>query len=267
MGVTAEDEALDALRNSKTLDLLRWAAPVAFAATDQLYDEDAGHDQMVIGVLNFTHLRDLLDRATANGRFKIGEGLDGLGADAMKRGISPDAFKAMPRVEDGAIVRRDYKRSPGWAAEGYRVLLQSYPFGKVEQINWGQRSDAKRKVASQQYVGAEALFTDEDFDLESVQGIPDDDEFEGITLIAAHAFNPISKQFELYVGQSKNPEHKDDSCWHWKKRILSGGTPIGGGGLDVPPVLPGDAASTEVDDVNVRIKGRRQGEGSGAANG
>lgn len=264
--MTARDDALQALRISKTLDLLSWAAPVAFAATDQLYDEDAGHDQMVIGVLNFTHLRDLLDRATSNGRFKVGEGLEGLGADALKRGISPGAFKAMPVVADGAIVRSDYNGSPGWAAEGYRVLLQSYPFGQVDQIKWGQRSDAKRRVASQQYVGAAALFTDEDFGLESIQGIPDDDEFDGITLVAAHAFNPITKQFELHVGQSKNSLHKNDSCWHWKKRILSGGTPFEGTGLSTPPALPGDAASTDVDDVTVRIK-RQQGEGSGATHG
>ncbi|WP_291053967.1 hypothetical protein [Herbiconiux sp.] len=265
--MTAEDEALAALQASALLDVLKWGAPVSFEATDQLYDEDQGHDQGVVGYLNFKHLQDLIDRATSNGRFKLGEGLDSLGGDVLKRGITPQAFNAMPHLAAGVVVRRDYKQSPGWAVEGYRVLLQSYPFGKVDDIKWVQRSDAKRRVADQLFVGDNTLFSDEEFGLESIPGIPDDDDFSGVTLIAAHAFNPTTKQFELYIGQSKNPEHVDDSCWHWKKLLLSGGTPTGGTGLPVAPTMPSGGASTDVEDVPVRIKRTGAGEGSGAANG
>ena len=261
-----EDEALANLNQAGLLDVLSWAAPVAFAATDQMFDEDAGHDQMVIGVLNFKHLRDLVDRATSNGRFAVAEGLEGLGADVLERGIAPDAFRSMPQLVSSAIDRKDYRQSPGWAAGGIRVLLQSYPFGKIDEINWTQRSNAKRKVASQLFVGDKALFTDDDFDLYSIPGIPDDDDFEGVTLVAAHAFNPTTKQYELYIGQSKNPERSEDSCWHWRQLVLAGGTPLGGGSRSVPPVLPGDAASTEVDDIVVRIKKPGVAEGTGAAN-
>ena len=111
------------------------------------------------------------------------------------------------------------------------------------------------------------LFDDADFGLESIPGIPDDDEFVGVTLVAAHAFNPITKQFEVYVGQSKNPVHPEDSCWHWRQLLLSGGTPMAGTGVRVPPALPGDSASTNVDDVVVRMKKPLAGEGAGAANG
>ena len=171
----------------------------------------------------------------------------------------------MPPLAPGAVARKDYKQSPGWAAEETRVLLQSFPFGKVDQITWAQRSDAKRKVASQLYIGPSALFTDEDFDLVSIKGIPDDDDFEGVTLIAAHAFNPATKQYELYIGQSKNPEYSEDSCWHWRRLIISDGTPLGGSTHSVPPVLPGDAATTNVEDVAVRIKKPAAGQGTGAA--
>ncbi|KZX20079.1 hypothetical protein [Rathayibacter tanaceti] len=265
--MTAEDDALSALQASTLLDVLKWGAPVAFEATDQLYDENQGHDQGVVGYLNFKHLRDLVDRATSNGRFKLGEGLDSFGGDVLARGITPEAFNTMPRLAADAVRRRDYKQSPGWAVEGYRVLLQSYPFGKVDDIKWVQRSDAKRRVADQLFVGDNTLFSDEEFGLESIPGIPDDDDFTGVTLIAAHAFNPTTKQFELYLGQSKNPEHADDSCWHWKKLLLSGGTPAGAGGIPVAPTMPNGGASTEVDDVPVRIKRTGAGEGSGAANG
>jgi len=265
--MTAEDDALSALQNSGLLGVLAWGAPAAFAATDQLYDEDQGHDQGVVGYLNFKHFKDLIDRATANGRFKLGEGLERFGGDVLERGITPDAFESMSSLATVAIVRRDYKQSPGWAIEGYRVLLQSYPFGKVNDIKWGQRSAAKKRVADQFFDDGNALFSPEDFGLETIPGIPDDDEFGGITLIAAHAFSPTTRQFELYIGQSKNPEYADDSCWQWKKLLLSSGTPTGGGGLPVAPTMPSGGASANVEDVPVRIKQTGAVKGSGMANG
>lgn len=265
--MTAQDDALSSLRASGLLDVLRWGAPAAFAATDQLFDEDQGHDQGVVGYLNYKHFRDLMDRATANGRFTLGEGLNTLGEDFLKRGITPEAFGSMPKLRAGAVSRRDYKQSPGWATESYRVLLQSYPFGEIDEIKWVQRSDAKRRVADQLFVGENTLFDDEEFGLESIPGIPDDDDFTGVTLVAAHAFNPTTKQFELYIGQSKNPDYAGDSCWHWKTLLLSGGTPIGGSGLPVKPQMPSGGASTDVEDVPVRIKRSGADEGSGAANG
>lgn len=265
--MTAEDTAIANLRNSGLLDVLMWAAPAAFAATDQIYDEDAGHDQGVIGYLNFKHFKDLMDRATSNGRFTLGEDVDGTGSDVPERGIAPEAFRSMPSLAPEAITRSNYRNSPGWAADGYRVLLQSYAFGRIDEIKWGQRSEAKRRIASQPFVGDNTLFGYADLGLESIPGIPDDDEFVGVTLVAAHAFNPIIKQFELYVGQSKNVTRPEDSCWHWRRMLLSGGTPMGGTGLVVPSTLLGDGASTEVDDVVVRMKEQIAGEGSGAANG
>lgn len=265
--MTTLNDALNSLADSGLCDVLKWAAPVAFARTNELYDEDAGHDQGVVGTLNHKHFVDLCDRATANGRFKLGDDVDGLGSDFLERGITPEAFQSMPKISMGAIVRSNYKQSPGWAANRHRVLLQSFTFGKVDEIQWAQRSNAKREVASQRFDGGPTLFDDEDYGLESTGGIPDDDAFDGITLVAAHAYSPQTGQYELYVGQSKNPERKGDSCWHWRVMLLSGGTPIARLPLIVPPALPGDGASTNVDDIDVRIKKPQMGEGSGAANG
>ncbi|MFH8253193.1 hypothetical protein ACH3VR_22700 [Microbacterium sp. B2969] len=265
--MTAEDDALLSLRDSGLLDVLKWAAPAAFAATDQIFDEDAGHDQGVIGYLNYKHLQDHLDRATANGRFVLGPEVDGVGTDVLERGIPPEVFRSMPQLAGDAVTRSNYRQSPGWAIDGFRVLLQSYTFGKIDDIKWVQRSDAKRRVASQLFVREGTLFDDVEFGLESIQRIPDDDDFAGVTLVAAHAFNPTTKQFELYIGQSKNPEYPQDSCWHWRAKLLSGGTPIGGISTVVPPALPGGGASTDVEDVPVRIKRPGAGEGSGTANG
>ncbi|WP_041452308.1 hypothetical protein [Hoyosella subflava] len=263
----AKVDAIRSLTASGFLDVLKWAAPVAFAATDQLYDEDQGHGQGFVGFVNFTHFKDLVDRATANGRFKLGDGLAGLGEDVLKRGITPEAFGSMPRLPAGAVVRRDYRQSPGWAIEGYRVLLQSYPFGKIDDIKWAQRSDVKKRVADQFFVGDAELFSHEELGLESVPGVPDDDGFAGVTLIAAHAFNPATKQFQIYIGQSKNPEYADNSCWRWRTLLLSGGTPAGGTDLPASLSMPRGGASADVEDVPVRIKRTGAGEGSGTADG
>ncbi len=264
--MNAEDDAIARLQASGLIDLLIWAAPAAFGATDELYDEDQGHDQGVVGYLNFKHLTDLIDRATSNGRFALADDVDSTGGDFVTRGITPEVFDSMPRLAAGAIGRRDYKQSPGWAVEGIRVLLQSYPFGKVDDIRWVQRSGAKERVASQLFVRYDALFDDEEFGLESIAGIPDEDDFVGVTLVVAHAFDPTTKQFELYVGQSKNPEYPGDSCWHWKKKLLSDGTPFGGTGISAAPEIPGEGATSDVEDVPVRMKKPRAGEGSGVAN-
>lgn len=264
--VTAEDNAIASLQKSGLLDVLTWAAPASFAATNQIFDEDAGHDQGVVGYLNFKHLRDLLDRATSNGRFVLGDGVGGSGADALERGITPEVFRSMPSLPPMAITRSNYRQSPGWAADGYRVLLQSYTFGRVDDIKWERRSDAKRRVASQPFIGEATLFDDGEFGLELIAGVPDDDNFAGITLVAAHAFNPATRQFELYIGQSRNPDYREDSCWHWRRLLHSGGTSIMGAIHSMPPALPGDAASTNVDDVEVRIKKPLVGENAGAGN-
>lgn len=262
-----ENEVIGKLTASGLLGVLSWAAPAAFAATEQVYDEDAGHDQSVIGTLNYKHLQDLIDRATSNGRYRRGVGVDGFGSDVLKRGVTPEVFQSMPRLEEDAITRSNYQQSPGWAIPGVRILLQSYSFGEIEEIKWAERSEAKRRVASQGFVSENTLFEDHEFGLESEPGILGDEAFEGVTLVAAHAFNPSTKQFELYVGQSKNAEYPKDSCWYWKQLLLSGGAPIGDIGLARPPVLPGDAASTNVEDVAVRIKTQRPDKSSGSVSG
>ncbi|HZK06120.1 MAG TPA: hypothetical protein VFC82_09805 [Actinomycetaceae bacterium] len=240
---------------------------MAFARTGQDYDEDAGHDQMIIGVHNFVYLRDLLDRATANGRYVLADGVDGLGEDVLERGITPEARRSMPGLDANRISRSDYQRSPGWAADGYRVLLQSFKYGEVDHIKWGKRSEAKRRVASQSFMAQDALFSDEDFGLETIAEIPDDDDFDGVTLVAAHSFDPITGKFELHIGQSKNSEFRGDSCWHWRHQLLDGGTPPELAARGLPPVLPGDAPSTQVEEIKVRLKKAQTDDGTATSNG
>ncbi|MEX3510216.1 hypothetical protein VVR84_11785 [Kocuria carniphila] len=265
--MTAEDDALESLTQSGLLEILTWAAPVAFARTGQDYDEDAGHDQMIIGVHNFVYLRDLLDRATANGRYALPDGAVSLGEDILERGITPDSRRAMPQLPPDRISRSDYHRSPGWAADSHRVLLQSFKYGEADRIKWGQRSEAKRRVASQSFLTQDTLFSDEDFGLETIAGIPEDDDFDGLTLIAAHTYDPITGKFELHIGQSKNPEFRGDSCWHWRHQLLDGGTHPQQPRKDRPSTLPGDAPSRHVEEIPVRLRMAQTGDDTATSNG
>lgn len=264
--MTNQDDALESLRGSGLLGVLEWAAPLAFAMTRDDYDEDRGHDQAIVGLHNFVHLRDLLDRATANGRFTRAADATGEGEDVIQRGITRAALASMPAVADNGIERSDYEQSPGWAADGYRILLQSFKFGGVDKIKWGERSKAKEQVARQPFVGGLTLFDDADYGLETLPGIPDDTNFSGVTLVAAHAFDPLTGSFELFTGLSKIPERRGDSCWHWRVKLLSGAEVSAGLG-DAAPVLPGTAASAAADEIEVALRKPRAGESVGTGHG
>lgn len=252
--MTAEADALASLRATRLLDVLRWSAATAFALTEALYDEDCGHDQGVVGYLNFKHYKDSMDRATSSGRFAVVDGVAGTGADVLARGLSADALQSMPLVAPQAIERVDYKQSPGWAAGPYRVLLQSYAFGHVDEIVWTERSRAKARVASQYCRLQDALFDPSDMGIEILPGIPDDDNFDGITLVAAHAFNVATRKYEAYVGQSRNPDSADASCWYWRTLILEGGGSAGDRGYESTPIMPESGASPHAEDVPVRFR-------------
>ncbi|GAB3606745.1 hypothetical protein GCM10027413_21540 [Conyzicola nivalis] len=253
-----ENEALDHLADSGLAAVIKWAAPVAFARTAQDFDEDAGHDQSIVGGHNYVYIRDLLDRSTGNGRYIRGADVTGLGEDFVSRGISAQAFATMPALENGSIVRSDYQQSPGWASGDIRLLIQSYKLGQIDKIRWMR--PAKKRVAGQQFLTSVPLFEDEDMGLQSLPGIPDDDEFDGSTLIAAHASNPITGQFELYVGQSKNPAYRGDGCWHWRQPLLRGGQhPLD---LRAPasPDMPGNAPTGVVEEISVTVRAERRGK-------
>ncbi|BAS18631.1 hypothetical protein AHiyo8_pI69350 (plasmid) [Arthrobacter sp. Hiyo8] len=263
--MNAQVEALKSLKQSGLYDLLTWSARAAFARTNDLYEEEAGHDQGVVGYLNYKHLLDLMDRATANGRFSLGEDVEGVATDVIQRGITPEAFRTMPALAPGTVKRSDYRDSPGWSSGSYRVLLQSFTLGKIDGINWARRSEAKRVIASQKASRDTPLFEAEDFGLSSPVDLSYVEDFEGVTLVAAHAHDPVTGQYEMYIGQSKNPAYRGDSCWQWREEILSGGNPSGGTHLDLPSLLPGDAATRAVDDIDVRIKTPNTGRRVGAA--
>ena len=250
--MTTQDDALANIAASGLAAVLKWAAPVAFARTREDYDEDAGHDQFIIGGHNFVYLRDLLDRATSNKRFAVNLDSTGSGDDVLSRGITAAAFATMPVIEPGLIVRKDFEQSPGWAAGDIRVLLQSFKYGQIDRIQWAR--PAKKKVANLHFLTSVPLFDDEEFGLDPQLGIPDDDDFAGTTLVGAHSFDPATGQYELFVGQSKLTRYRGDLPWHWREPLLLGGMGPSATIVETEPTMPGSAPSGNADEIVVQVK-------------
>ena len=266
--MTEENDLFAALQTSGVIDLLDWASTTAFARVAQDYDEEAGHDQAVVGFLAYKYLLDLLDRATSSGKYALPVGASaGHGRDIIRLGISAEAFDSMPRLDPDLIKRSNFNGSPGWAFGDVRWLLQSYHFGEIDKLIWGQKSDSKLQVANQPYVTADtALFDFADLGMDTPETVALD-EFVGSTLILAHAFNRETGAFEVYIGRSRAPEHWGDGPWHWRRLIITGGTgrPVEGRHAE-GSVLPGTPPSADVQDADVKLR-PLEDEGTNSAEG
>lgn len=259
--MTEENDIFTAIKAAGVLDLLDWASTTAFARVAQDYDEEAGHDQSVVGFLAYKYLIDLLDRATSSGKYALPKGASAdNGRDILRQGISTEAFESMPLLAPELINRNNFNGSPGWAFGDVRWLLQSYRFGDIDKLVWGQKSDSKLKVANQPFVDADTvLFNFADLDMDEPQTVAID-QFVGSTLILAHAFNRENGSFEVYIGRSRAPEHRGGRPWHWRRLIVSGGA--GGLSSGLAPeglLLPGTPPSTDVEDAAVKLRPSESG--------
>lgn len=256
--MSEQEEVLQALEEAGVVDLFEWVGQTASWRLLQDFDEDAGHDQAVIGTLGYKYLINLFDRASGSGRFALPEGAaaeDGL--DLVRAGVTQEAFEAMPRFEPGSIFRSNFNGSPGWAQDGIRWLLQSYRFGKIDKIAWTKKSDTKRRVAQYPFFqDSDALLTYADFGLDE-EDFPSDLGFEGKTLVLAHSFDRATGAYEIYLGRSRDSGGRGENPWYWRYLVASGGSD---GGLretgDALPVLPGTPASAQAEDLKVRLRAK-----------
>lgn len=101
--MAAEDDALSAFQSSGLIDVLKWGAPVAFTATDQLYDEDQGHDQGVVGYLNFKHFKDS-NLGETDQTFRVGRAAWGVlfHLEALAAAVLPRSDGTRLRLERSA---------------------------------------------------------------------------------------------------------------------------------------------------------------------
>lgn len=256
--MSEREEVLQALEEAGIIDLFEWVGQTASWRLLQDFDEDAGHDQAVIGTLGYKYLLNLFDRASGSGRFALPEGAaPEEGLDSVRSGVTQEAFESMPRFEPGSIIQSNFNGSPGWAHSGIRWLLQSYRFGKIDKIAWTKKSETKRRVARFPFFqDSDALLTYADFGLNE-EDFPTDLGFEGKTLVLAHAFDRTTGAYEMYLGRSRDSGGRGENPWYWRYLVASGGSDgdlreVGG----VFPDLPGKPASAQAEDLKVRLRAK-----------
>lgn len=249
-------EVLETLQQAKVIDLFAWAGRTAYGRVFEDFDEDAGHDQAVVGLLGYKYLINLFDRAAACGKYSLPpEAPTGAGRDLLQAGISDEALDGMPRFAPGSIVRSNFNGSPGWACGETRWLLQSFKFGGIDRILWTQKSGTKRRIAHHPFLDdPSALFSLADLGI-GEEDLVDDLSFVGKTLILAHAFDRASGGFEMYIGRSREMLFRRDTPWHWRELVASGGSKVPSvDEFDSNPDLPGMPATSEIEDMPVRLR-------------
>lgn len=254
---------LEAFEGAGLIKLFDWVGSTSYRRVAQEYDEDAGHDQAVIGFLGYKYCLDLFDRATSSGRYALPEGSSTAhGRDILRRGITDEAFRAMPVLEPGFVARRNFHGSPAWAWGDVRWVLQSFAFGEIDKIIWGQKSESKQAIA-RQYFGDEeaALFEYADFDLEEPTSSLDD--FSGTTLVLAHAYDRESGTFEMYLGRSRSADAPGSGPWYWRQLVATSGRAFGTARPAHGPVQPGSAPSSDVADAEVKLRRGHDGRTTG----
>ncbi|PPG90694.1 hypothetical protein C5C00_01585 [Rathayibacter rathayi] len=257
-----ETDLLATLDRGQALKLISWVAATAAARVSRDFDEDAGHDQAVVGFLSYKYHVDLFDRATSCGRYALpSDAPAGVGLDIVRRGITAEAYDSMPRIELGAIKRSNFRGSPGWAVGDVRWVLQSFSFGHIDKIIWAQKSDTKQAVAQQALKDKSSfLFSFDELGVEEPQTAVVDDSFVGTTLVLCHSFDMEAGSYQEFIGNSKSSEHHGDGPWSWRRLIASGGDSRLGATTSVETDLPGKAPSTDVEDAAVRIRTNRDAE-------
>ncbi len=254
------------LEANAALELLPWAAATTFKRVAQDYDKPAGHTQTVVGVLAYTYLQDLLDRATSCGEYALPADVTSTkGIDLLREGITQEAFEAMPRLDPELFNRSDYNGSPGWATSSTRWLLQSFPYGGIEKIQWSQKSPSKQIVAGQPYISPDETLVGWDA-LGLEEGtVATIDEFVGITLVLAHGFDRESGAYEMYLGRSRHRAHRGESPWHWKRLVSYGGAFVSEVKVPTESLLPGHPPVRNEADAEVRLRRPDLSESAGSA--
>lgn len=260
--VAEQDSVLKALGDRGVLDALIWAHGSAYGQVRQDYTPEGGHKQGWIGYSAHTYLLDRLDRVFQCGDYAAPLGEGPVGRDVLAAGIADRDFQTMPSLPPGLVTRQDLNGSPGWAVAGWRWLLASYRFGEVTKIKWPEKSATKQSVARQPHdVDDGGLFPASSLTgLPPVENLPENESLLRRTLVLAHAMDPDTVEFGLFLGRIRWNADKGDA-WAWRYDMLA--QPPRPGGQIAPPQPTGPITPTEpaVPDAPVQVRGPARGEG------
>jgi hypothetical protein len=253
--MTEREQVLEILRNRGVLDGITWAHGSAYRQVRQDYNPAGGHNQAWIGYSAHIYLLDRLDRVFQCGGFAVPPGEDSVGRDVLADGITDRDFQSRPLLPPGTVLRRDLNGSPGWVTCGWRWLLASYEFGQVTKIRWSERSETKQLVAQQPHGEADGglfpLFTLPG--LPSWEGLSDDDRALRRTLVLAHAMDPITAEFELFLGRIRwNIDGGE--AWTWRIDLTAQPSSTVDHSVHHRPIDPVISGGSDIEDAEVRVR-------------
>jgi len=259
--VAEQDEILRSLGDRGVLDGVGWAHMSAYGQVRQDYNPAGGHKQPWIGYNAYIYLVDRLDRVFQCGDYAVPPGQDSVGRDVLAEGIADRDSRTMPVLPAGTVVRRDLNGSPGWFTAGWRWLLASYEFGQVAKISWAERSETKQLVAQQPHaVDDGGLFPLSTLPgLPPLEGLPDEQRELRRTLVLAHAMDPTTVEFELFLGRIRWNVDRGDA-WVWRVNMLTGPGPTDGRSAPRRSIDPVGSAGAVVDDADVRVRRPARGQ-------
>jgi hypothetical protein len=252
--------------NAGILAAIRWAYVSATGRVFDDYSEATGHDATWVGITRFTLFRDRLDRVFACGRYAVPSGSDsGISPDLLHAELTDRDVSTMPRIASDLVVRADLNGSPGWGWQGWRWLLASSAFGKIDQLPWPQRSPTKQRVARQPDPDQGSLF-DELAD-EEIGGLEQllaaAHQLDRDTLVVAHSQDVDHDARELVIGRARLNVGGGDA-WHWRHDLLQAPPADGGRHLGDSPAPIGPDS---VPDAPVRLRRRAAEEPGDRASG
>ncbi|PEN15728.1 hypothetical protein CRM92_08970 [Rothia dentocariosa] len=214
------DATVDKLQELGVLDRLKKMSRIV-EVTANLHDFHSYDENSVKGHSRYYLVRSVMDRVTYTGDYhNAGVDFDTQLA-ALRQGLPPGAHGFIPNEPTGDIYKRSqYRNVPYWEVKDFcSLIIQSANrFRGVQSIRW-QRSTKQTIVAeTQHYVGEDALFSPEDFDLDGFEtSVP----MHLPALVVAYNISPEGELLETVVGIPTPVHSKSDTPWLWTYDILA----------------------------------------------
>ena len=175
------------------------------------------------GSFHYDLVRSVMSRVTLTGEYQLDDGVEPhTEIDTLMEGLPPEARNFLPlEPTHGIYTWNTFKNVPYWEVDDFcSLIVQSANRfeGGVQGVRW-ERSTKQTIVAeTQHYVGEDALFSPEDFDLDGFEtSVP----MHLPALVVAYNISPEGELLETVVGIPTPVHSKSDTPWLWTYDILA----------------------------------------------
>jgi hypothetical protein len=248
--VSEQQDVIEALEEAGVLAGVRWAYISATSRALEDYSEADGHDAAWLGNHRFTLFRDRLDRVFACNRYSLQPGSAAtVSLDLLHAQLSDRDIAALPLLAPDLVRRADLNGSPGWAWQGWRFLLASCAFGKLDRLPWPRKSPTKQRVARQRNPAPPQASLFDELVNDEIAGllalVTQAQILDLETFVVAHSLDPVVRAAELTFGRARLNNGGVGRAWHWREDLLK--APPADGGQEVESTPPSTSPDNEPD--------------------